>query len=92
MISPFTPDEIDLVSRLLRSRYPSDTTVEKIDAEVQLDPADAAIASFPGLYQEAHGAQAIVLDRSGPVSVTISRQPTWEVHHPEGLFVAHRGD
>ena len=56
MISPFTPDELELVSRLLRSRYLSDTTVEEIDAEVQLDPADAATASCPGLYWEARGA------------------------------------
>jgi hypothetical protein len=66
MISPFTPDEIDLVSMLLRSRYLSDTTVEEIDSEVQLDPADAAPASCPGLYWESRGAHFAVLKTAGP--------------------------
>ena len=61
MISPFTPDELDLVSMLLRSRYLSDTPIEEIEADVQLDPADAAPASCPCLYSEARGAHFVVV-------------------------------
>jgi hypothetical protein len=61
MISSFTPDELDLVSMLLRSRYLSDTDVQEIDAEIQLDPSDAAPVACPGLYWEARGAHFVVI-------------------------------
>lgn len=61
MISPFTPDEIDLVSSLLRSRYFSDTAVEEIEADVQLDPADAGPVTCPGLYWSARGAHFVLV-------------------------------
>jgi hypothetical protein len=76
MGSPFTPDEIDPVSMPLRSRYLVDVPLEEIEAGVQLDPADAL--RHP--------------DDGPAASVTISRHPTWEVHHPEGVFPAHRGN
>ncbi len=84
MISPFTPDEIDLVSMLLRSRYLSDTTVEKIDAEVQLDPADALTASFPGLCWEARGVHFAVLKTAGPRASRFRGNPHGKSITPKG--------
>jgi hypothetical protein len=80
MISPFTPDDLDLVAMLLRSRYLSHTPFEEIEAEVQLDLADLARWRFH------------TRTLPGPWTVLISRQPTWEVHHSEGVFAAHRSD
>jgi len=105
MISPFTPEELGLVSSLIRSRYLADTPVEDVGAGVQLDPAQATLTAGPGLCWEAgatvhcgvvpRGTGAAALRRAHdgePVSLTISRQPTREVHHPEGVFVAHWSD
>ncbi|HEX4943191.1 MAG TPA: hypothetical protein VFV55_02490 [Usitatibacteraceae bacterium] len=61
MISPFTLDEVGLVSSLLRSRYLSDTPLEEVEADVQLPPENSAPVACPGLYWEARGAHFLVV-------------------------------